>query len=128
MKKVPIVMLTTAILMALITWAHAQQVITKDKIIGTWKLLSFYDENVDTGKKTNVLGENPRGYLILTADERIALIYVAASREAPKSVPPTDAEAAALFKTMLAYIGRYRIDPTPTEGGTKMILPAEIAS
>jgi hypothetical protein len=90
--------------------------------------VSFYDESVESGKTTNVFGENPRGYLIFTADERVALIYVAASRELPKSLPPTDTEAAALFKTMLAYIGRYKIDPTPTEGGTKMILPAEIAS
>ena len=29
---------------------------------------------------------------------------------------------------MLAYVGRYEIDPTPTEVGTKMILLAEIAS
>jgi hypothetical protein len=118
----------TAILMTLINCVHAQQALTKEKIIGTWKLLSFYDESVESGKKTNVFGENPRGYLILTPDERIALINVAASREGPKSLPPTQTEAAALFNSMIAYIGRYKIDPTPTEGGTKIVLPAEIAS
>ena len=120
--------IATAILMTLINSVHAQQAVTKDKIIGTWKLLSFYDESVESGKKTNVLGADPRGYLIFTADDRVALIYVAASRETPKSLPPTATEAAALFNSMLAYIGRYKIDPTPTEGMTTMIVPAEIAS
>jgi hypothetical protein len=128
MNRFSVVMLATATLMASATLADGQQAVTKDKIIGTWKLLSFYDESVESGKKTNVFGENPRGYLILTPDERIALINVAASREGPKSLPPTQTEAAALFNSMIAYIGRYKIDPTPTEGGTKIILPAEIAS
>lgn len=122
-------MLVMATLTTIATVAHGQQALTKDQIIGTFKLLSFYDESVATGKRTNVFGENPRGYLILTRDERIALIHVAASREGPKSLPPTDTEAAGLFKSMLAYIGKYEIDPTPpTAAGTKIILRAEIAS
>jgi hypothetical protein len=57
----------------------------------------LYDKSVASGKKTNVFGENPRGYLILTPDERIALILAAASRKGPKSPPPRDTEAAGLF-------------------------------
>jgi hypothetical protein len=128
MNRFPIVMLAVATLMGPATLAHGQQVVTKDKIIGAWKLLSFYDESVDSGKKTNVFGENSRGYLMLTPDEQIALIIVAASREGPNGLPPTDTEAAGLFNTMVAYIGKYEIDPKPTEAGTKMILRAEIAS
>jgi len=69
--------------MAPATLARGQQALTKDKIIGTWKLLSFYDESVDSGKKASVFGENPRGYLILTPDERIALILDVVSRKGP---------------------------------------------
>jgi hypothetical protein len=87
-------------------WPRAvYQVVTKDKIIGTWKLLSFYDESVESGKKANVFGDNQRGYVTLMSDERISVIIVGASREGPKGPSPTDAEAAGLFKTLLAYIG-----------------------
>jgi Lipocalin-like domain len=128
MNRLRIVMLAIAALMAPATLAHGQQAVTKDKIIGTWKLLSFYDESIESGKKANVFGGNPRGHLILTLDDRIALINGAASREAPKGQLTTDTEAAGLFKTMIAYIGKYEIDPTPTEAGTKIILRAEMAS
>jgi hypothetical protein len=128
MKKGSIAMLTAVVLVAPVTLASGQQVITKDQIAGTWKLRSFYDEGVETGRKLNVFGENPRGLLVLTTDGRIALVHLAASRAPPQDLPPTDAEASALFKTMLAYVGTYDIDPTPSEEGTKMILRAEVSS
>jgi len=124
----PIAMLATAILMAPITLAYGQQTAIKDKIIGSWKLLSFYDESVDSGKKADVFGENPRGLLILTADGRIAMTLLDKSRQPAKGPLPTDAEAAELFKTMLAYVGRYDIDPTTTEAGAKMVIRSEVAS
>jgi hypothetical protein len=34
--------------------AFGQQAAAEDKIIGSWKLLSFFDQNVDTGKTTDV--------------------------------------------------------------------------
>jgi len=68
-------------------------------MVGTWKLLSFYDETVDTGKTTNVFGENSRGYLIVAADGRIALTFVDRSRKSPQGPTPTDMEAAVLWKT-----------------------------
>jgi hypothetical protein len=58
MNRFSTVMLAMASLMATATLAHGQQAVTKDKIIGTWKLLSFYDESVESGKKANVFGDN----------------------------------------------------------------------
>jgi hypothetical protein len=128
MRTLAIAMLATTILMAPITLAYGQQAVSKDKLVGTWKLLSFYDESVDNGKKANVFGENPRGLLILTADGRIALTFLDKSRQPAKGAIPTDLEAADLFKTMLAYVGRYELDPTATEQGTKMTIRSEVAS
>jgi hypothetical protein len=118
----------TVVLMASIATTFGQQVAAKDEIVGSWKLLSFFDQNVDTGKTTDVFGENPRGHLIMTADGRIALIHVASSRKAPKSLPTTDMEAAELFRTMLAYVGRYEIDPSSDGAGLKMTIRSEVAS
>ncbi|HEY2227783.1 MAG TPA: lipocalin-like domain-containing protein [Xanthobacteraceae bacterium] len=84
-------------------------------------------DQIDTGKRTDVFGDNPRGYLIVTADGGIAPIRAANSRKAPSSLAATDAEAAALFKTMLAYVGRYEIDPKPTQGGLGMTIRFEVS-
>ena len=128
MNKRATAMVATAILVAMAGLAYGQEAASKDKIIGTWKLLSFYDESVETGKRANVLGENPRGLLILTTDDRIALTLLDRSRQPAKGAVPTDAEAAELFKTMLAYVGKYQLDPTPTEAGAKMVIRSEVAS
>jgi hypothetical protein len=124
----PIAIPATVVLMASIAAACGQQVAATDKIVGNWKLLSFYDQNVDTGNTTDVLGENPRGYLLMTADGRIALIHVANSRKAPQSLPAAEMEAAELFRTMLAYVGRYEIDQTPDPAGLKVTIRSEVAS
>jgi hypothetical protein len=128
MTRRAIGILAIAILTASMAVAYGQEMTTKEKIVGSWKLLSFFDQSVDTGKTTDVFGENPRGYLIVTADGRIALIHVANSRKAPSGPAPTDAEAAALQKTMLAYVGRYEVDPKPTEAGLAMTIRSEVAS
>jgi hypothetical protein len=128
MTRLPILILAATILMAPIAAVYGQQAVVKDKVVGNWKLLSFFDESVGTGKKTNVLGENPRGRLILFADGQIALLNVDRSRKSPQGPTPTDIEAAGLFNTMIAYVGRYEIDPTPTEAGFRMTIRSEIAS
>jgi hypothetical protein len=107
--------------------ARAQQAATKEQFAGTWKLLSFTRTNLNSGKTDNELGERPRGYLILTADGRIAIAFVDSSRNAGVSQPPTDADAARLWRTMRAYIGRYQVDPTATEAGLKMTIRSEVA-
>jgi hypothetical protein len=128
MTKLSIALLATAMLIAPTAAVHGQQAAAKGEIVGNWKLLSFYDESIDTGKMTNVMCENPRGFLILTAEGRIAVIVVSSSREAPKKPPATDVEAAELWKTMLAYVGKYEIDPIPTEPGFGMTIQSEVAS
>jgi hypothetical protein len=40
-------------------------------VVGTWKLISFVDEELTTGKKTPLLGEHPKGYLIYTPEGRM---------------------------------------------------------
>jgi hypothetical protein len=128
MTKLPIVALTTAILLASLPGAWGQQAPTKDKVVGTWKLLSFFDQNIDTGKTTNVLGENPRGQMILNADGQIALVNVSGSRKSPQGSVATDAEAAHLYRQVIAYIGHYEIDPTPTEAGLGMTITNDLGT
>jgi hypothetical protein len=107
---------------------HAEQTTTRDQLVGTWKLLTFFTRNLDSGKITNRLGENPRGNTTLTADGRIAVTFVDSSRKVPSHTPPTDAEAAHLWRTMIGYVGSYRADEIPTEAGLKIAIRSEASS
>lgn len=79
-------------------------------IVGTWRLLSFSEEEVDTGAVRHPMGERPSALVIYTADGHAATIFTAADRAAPAGPQPTDAEAAQLYRSMVAFAGRYRLE------------------
>jgi len=79
-------------------------------LLGTWKLQSFTTEYHDTGEQIAPYGAHPSGYLSYGADHRMYAIVVAAGREPPAGVVPTDAEMIALFSGMGAYAGSYTIE------------------
>lgn len=76
------------------------------KLHGSWKLVSFEGEYRDSKERAQPLGANPNGYLILGVDGRMMALLTAKIRE-PGT---TDAQQAALFRTMNSYTGRYRVD------------------
>ena len=77
----------------------------REKLIGTWKVLSFENEFQDGSPRRAVYGQ-PTGFIILTAEGRMAAIVVGEGRK-PAT---TDEERAALLRTMFAYSGTYRLD------------------
>jgi hypothetical protein len=83
----------------------------RQKIVGSWKLVSVVYENQETKARTPVLGEHPRGRQIATADGLWLALVTAEGRPVPK----TEEERAQALRTMIAYTGRYRI-----EGGKVM--------
>ena len=89
----------------------------KDKIVGTWKLVSVVYEDTQTGERTPVLGEHPRGYQIATPEGRWLALVTAEGRK----VPQTDADRAQALRTMISYSGRYRVE------GDKVITKVEVA-
>ena len=89
----------------------------KDQIVGTWKLVSVMYEDQQTKELTPVLGQNPKGSQIATADGRWLALVTAEGRK----VPQTDEERAQALRSMIAYSGRYRVE------GDKVITKVEIA-
>jgi hypothetical protein len=79
-------------------------------LLGTWKLLSFTQEDASTGEKFSPLGSRPVGYISYSPDGRMMVILVGDNRMAPKDVVPTDQEMIRFYKSMLAYAGTYTID------------------
>lgn len=76
------------------------------KLVGNWKLLSFENEFQDGSPRRAVYGQHPTGYIIFTAEGRMAAIIEGEGRKAAK----TDEERAALLRTMFAYTGMYRLE------------------
>ena len=75
-------------------------------LVGIWKLQSIQFEFADTSESVDLYGANPSGCLIQTVDGRMMTIITRSDRMPPKE----DADGAALFNTMMAYTGTYRID------------------
>jgi hypothetical protein len=74
-------------------------------------------EDMDTGARKSVWGEHPNGSLVLTRAGRWIVIQTAEAR----TVPRTDEDRAAAFRSMLAYSGKYRID------GHKIVITVDVA-
>jgi hypothetical protein len=86
--------------------AHADDRDLKQKIVGTWKLVSVVYEDQDTKGRTPVYGEHPRGRQIATADG----VWLALVTADGRAIPKTDEERAQALRTMIAYTGRYRVE------------------
>jgi hypothetical protein len=95
-----------ALLMSLSSSALANDAELRQKIVGTWTLVSVVYEDQETKERTPVLGEHPRGRQIATADGRWLALVTAENRPVPK----TDVERARALQTMIAYTGRYRVE------------------
>ena len=95
-----------ALLMGLSSSAFANDAELRQKIVGTWTLVSVVYEDQVTKELSPVLGEKPRGRQIATADGRWLALVTAENRPVPK----TDEERARALQTMIAYTGRYRVE------------------
>ena len=77
-----------------------------NKIIGTWKLVSYEVEVQATGQRGPVMGEKPTGYATFTPEGRVFFVLTGEARKPAK----TDQERAGLLNTLVAYSGTYSIE------------------
>ncbi|MCC6778265.1 MAG: lipocalin-like domain-containing protein [Hyphomicrobiales bacterium] len=78
----------------------------RQRIVGTWTLVSVVYEDQETKAQTPVLGQHPKGRQIATADGRWLALVTGEGRPVPK----TDEERAQALRSMIAYTGRYRVE------------------
>ena len=104
----PIAMAAVAFLILLAQSASAQDLTAQ--IVGAWKWTGHVYRNVGTGSTANVYGEKPTGLMIFTKNGNLVYAVFGDNRPAPASTPATDAERAALFNTMAAATGVYRVE------------------
>ena len=89
----------------------------RDKVLGTWKLVSYEVEVQANGQKGPVMGQNPTGYVVFTPEGRVFFVLTGEARKPAK----TDQERAELLSTLVAYTGTYRVE------GDKWITKVEVA-
>jgi hypothetical protein len=105
--------------------SRAEQEMTKDKLVGTWKVISF---KATTGNQvTYPLGERPGG-LIAYTPSRIWVMLIDSDRKTPAAAALTDTEAVSLMRSHGAYTGKYDADPAQTPDGIKIVIHADFAS
>jgi len=78
-------------------------------VVGTWRMLSWTRDFVETGEQIDSLGPEPTGFVTYTADGRVHAMVVERNRAKPTATPPSDAEKVRLFDSMLAYSGTYEM-------------------
>jgi hypothetical protein len=79
-------------------------------LIGTWKQLSGKYVDVETGEERTGLSKRPNGYFHFAPDGRLFNITVDSARTRPAGDKPTPAEAEALYRSLIAYTGRYWVE------------------
>ena len=94
----------------------AQQNPLSDQIVGLWKLTSNTTKDVATGTMTPA---HPTGYQLFTKGGHMMFIQTAENRKPPVGKAATDAELVALFNTLVAYAGTYKVD------GSKVLIHFE---
>ena len=78
-----------------------------DSAVGVWLLRACYLEVVETGERIEPFGANPKGVFMIHPDGRA----VAAITPAAQTKPVTEADQAEAFQKLVAYSGRYRVEP-----------------
>jgi hypothetical protein len=81
----------------------------KDRLIGTWKLVSAVSEELATRVTTDIYKGTPVGFITYGAEGRVMTIVVDSTRKKPAGPVATASEAEALFRSMAAYAGTYTI-------------------
>ena len=84
--------------------------LSRDRVLGSWRLTSWVTRDVATGERRDALGQNPCGSVIYTP-ERVTFLILKNDRKRPEQLPPSNDEKVALFDTMFAYSGRYTVEP-----------------
>jgi Lipocalin-like domain len=82
--------------------------LTKEALLGAWRMTSWTYEIVGTGEKRDALGPDPRGWIVYTP-ERVMVLVLKSDRKKPAGLVPTPEEKLALYDTMFAYSGTYTV-------------------
>ena len=120
MTRAIAVALTTAMLLISAWPAGAEDIASP--VVGLWKLTGNTTKIVATGAMEKQAGEHPSGYQLFTKGGHMMYFQAAENRKPPAGKVATDAERVAMFDTLVAYAGTYKLD------GSKVLIHFEANS
>ena len=88
-----------------------------EPLVGTWKLVSLVNDDLETKEQWHGFGQHPGGLLIFTPQKRFMVLQTAEERKGSQS----EAERAKAFATMFAMAGTYRVE------GSKYFVTVELS-
>lgn len=81
-----------------------------DQLCGTWRLVSWTRQIIETGETVAPFGKAPTGFLSYSRDGRMSGCMVSDHRPKPKDLAKiSDQERAELFNTVVAYGGTFEV-------------------
>ncbi len=84
----------------------ARPALANDPIVGTWKLVSWIAEDLETKGQKAVFGQHPGGLLLFTPEKHFFILLTAEGRKGGQS----EAERASNFLSSFAMAGKYRVE------------------
>jgi hypothetical protein len=97
-------------LSAMLVWPVAAQDLASS-IVGVWRQTSLIEKDVASGATAPVQkSEEQGGYRVFTRGGHAVILNIYKPRKAPPAANATDADLAALFRTMSAFSGTYKVD------------------
>jgi hypothetical protein len=117
MTRAIAVALTTAMLLISAWPAGAEDIASP--IVGLWKLTGNTTKIVATGAMEKQAGEHPSGYQLFTKGGHMIYFQAAENRKPPAGAVATDAERVALFNSLVAYAGTFKMS------GSKVLIHME---
>jgi hypothetical protein len=91
--------------------SQARPVESVEELYGTWRLVSWTRQLLETGETVEAFGKAPCGFLNYGRDGRVFFIMTKENRAKPDDLTKlTDAERAELYNTMVAYAGTFTFD------------------
>jgi hypothetical protein len=109
------------ILLAIVATGIPARAQNPSPIVGTWRVVSYEREILETKAITKGFGGNAMGFVTFTPDGQMMTMVVDSTRKPPAQPTATDAEAVGLYQTMLAYAGTYRVQ------GNEIIIHMELS-
>ena len=82
----------------------------RQRLLGSWKLISAVREEIPSGRKTDYFGPHPVGYLNYAPDGRMIVLIVRSDRKRPAGAAAAPEEASALFRSAMSYTGSYAVE------------------
>lgn len=82
--------------------------LSPDDLVGVWTLEQTFTED-DDGNRTPILGENPQGRIMYTADGYMTAMTGRGVRQLP-TTGASEADKAAAFDSFMSYAGRWTLN------------------